>query len=168
MSKKKFHIYTTNTDTLEKTIFNFETTPDLKVIEAIYMSCSIPIIFKPIKFKNICYNDGAFSCRFPICEALENTENSSEILGINVKVDRTAEIIDCKNLLTYITSLTRKYANNKILVYDQNNLKKVNIFHINTNNSSLDDIYNMLTDISYRKATLNNIEEKIENYLNIL
>ena len=167
-SKKKLHIYATNTDTLEKTKFNFETTPDLKVLEAIYMSCSVPIIFKPINFKNICYNDGAFSCRFPISEALENTENSNEILGINVKVNKTTELIDCKNLLTYITSLTRKYANNKILVYDESNLKKVNIYHIDTNNSSLDDIYNMLTDISYRKTTLNNIEKEIEIYLNKL
>lgn len=166
--KKKLHIYTTNTDTLEKTLFNYETTPDLKVLEAIYMSCSVPIIFKPITFKNICYNDGAFSCRFPISEALENTENSDEILGINVKVNKRTELIDCKNLLTYITSLTRKYANNKILVYDESNLKKVNIYHINTNNFSLDDIYNMFTDMTYRKTTLKKIEEDIQNYLNNL
>lgn len=167
-SKKKLYIYTTNTETLEKTKFNFETTPDLKVFDAIYMSCSIPIIFKPMKYKNICYNDGAFSCRFPIRDALETTENSNEILGINVKVNKAIEMIDCKNLLTYITSLTRKYANNKILVYDESNLKKANIYHIDTNNTSLDDIYNMLTDITYRKTNLENIQEKIENYLNNL
>ena len=45
---------------------NLETTPELKVLEAIYMSSSVPVIFKPIMYKDEYYIDGAFSCRFPI------------------------------------------------------------------------------------------------------
>ena len=166
-SKKLLNIYATDTKTLEKKLFNYIETPDLKVMEAIYMSCSVPIIFKPMMYKDNYYIDGAFSCRFPIDDAMKNTESNDEILGINVKNNKESNL-DCKNLLTYISTLTRKYANNKILVYDEKNFDKINIFHISSDNFSLDETYNILTDISYRRSQLENIEELAIKFINEL
>ena len=45
---------------------SYENEPDLKVIKAIRMSISIPIIYSPIKYKNKYYIDGGMSDNFPL------------------------------------------------------------------------------------------------------
>ena len=81
-SNIKLNIYSTKYSDLSFCCFNHEKTPDLKVIDAIFMSSSIPIIFKPLKYNNDYYIDGGYNCNFPLYECIKNIENKSEILGI--------------------------------------------------------------------------------------
>jgi predicted acylesterase/phospholipase RssA len=83
-------------------------TPNLSVIEAIYMSSTIPIIMSPLVKNNECYIDGGFLCNYPIQECFKKVENKKEILGIYYNYNAFNEItfVDEKtNLVDYIITI---------------------------------------------------------------
>ena len=82
-SKIELNMITTELDNFETTIINYKTFPDLKVIEGIMMSSSIPLLIKPVKYKEKYYFDGALFVNFPIliCHQEKKCEYD-EIMGI--------------------------------------------------------------------------------------
>ena len=66
LTKKKLVIGSVclNTESLE--YFEHENSPDMSVSLAIRMSCSIPILFTPVTYKNRLYVDGGILGRYPI------------------------------------------------------------------------------------------------------
>jgi predicted acylesterase/phospholipase RssA len=65
ITQKKLYIYTSDIIDFKEVILNHETHPDLPLIDAVYMSCTIPIIFKPITYNNKIYIDGALFNQHP-------------------------------------------------------------------------------------------------------
>lgn len=90
LTNKSLHIYATNVNTIENYICDKTHTPNMPIIEAIKMSCSIPFIFEPYFYDNNYYIDGFIYSNHPLYYAkkhvLENyiqnrsniTENSFE------------------------------------------------------------------------------------------
>ena len=54
-----FNIYATALEEFTPEKITHETHPNIRVIDAIYMSCSIPVLLEPIMYKNKYYIDGA-------------------------------------------------------------------------------------------------------------
>lgn len=166
-TNKTLHIYCTNTNTLSKHLFNYKTDPDLPVIDAVYMSSAIPFIFKPLRYKDVIYNDGAFVCRFPIVEAVEESKyNTNEIFGLNLKIEKKEFKIDDSNVLNYLITMIKKYTTTKILVFDEKKIKDVTVCHIKGNSFSVEYFYNLLNELEYRKEMLNKAENEINIFLN--
>jgi predicted acylesterase/phospholipase RssA len=63
-SGKNFIIVVTNLSRYRAEYLNYETTPDLSVIDAIRMSISIPLYFESVKYKGDFYVDGALTDNF--------------------------------------------------------------------------------------------------------
>lgn len=80
----EFNMYTTIYPEVESVVLNHKNNPDLKLFTAVTMSCSIPMVFKPVKYNNKLYFDGALYKNYPLKDCIENTENldKDEILGI--------------------------------------------------------------------------------------
>lgn len=57
---KKIHIMGANLDTMSGECFDVDSRPDMKVIEAIEISCDLPYIFTKKKFEGHTYVDGGF------------------------------------------------------------------------------------------------------------
>ncbi len=105
-SNKDLHIFAVNYDNLETIDFNHETHPDVKLIEAVYCSCSIPIVFKPLKINGIIYLDGGINEHFPTTKCC-NIKDKDETLGIYIKTleqEKEEEI----NILNYSINLLYK------------------------------------------------------------
>lgn len=60
--------------------FNVDTSPEMSVVTAIRMSCSIPFMFAPVKYKNKLYVDGALYSNFPMTYFADHS--LGDILGI--------------------------------------------------------------------------------------
>lgn len=106
-SKKDLHIFAVNYDTLETVDFNHVTHPDVKLIEAVYCSCSIPLVFKPLKINNVTYLDGGINEHFPT-EKCCKRKNKKEILGIYIKtIDKEKKGSDI-NIINYSIDLLYK------------------------------------------------------------
>lgn len=82
---KEFHCFTCNVNSekiLELVNISYKTHPDLLIVETVFMSCSIPILVKPLCKDKKCYLDGGFLANVPINECLKETNcEINEIFG---------------------------------------------------------------------------------------
>ena len=92
-SKIKLNIYTFNITDFKGEVMNYETTPDLCIIDAIYMSCSLPVIFKPLEYEGKLYLDGGLKNDYPLNRCLEDGCKPEETIGIRIN-DKSKPIIE--------------------------------------------------------------------------
>jgi len=65
-TKKKFIVTGTCVNTKKVEYFSHENTPNIRIIDAIRASISIPMVFTPKKIGNLLYIDGGFIDNYPI------------------------------------------------------------------------------------------------------
>lgn len=104
--------------------FNFENTPDMKIFDAILISCCIPLLFEPIEYDNKCWIDGGIINNFPIDYCNNQIDNT---IGIAIKDNcfENCSINPKKDLPDYLSNLF------KCLVYSDT-VKKLDSFDKNT------------------------------------
>ena len=110
ITKIEIHIFTTEIMNFELVDISYKTHPDWRVIDAVYSSCSIPIIFSPLIKDNKCYCDGGLLLNYPVDKCIENGANPSEVIGLCS--DTTANDTDIMNenssLLDYVIVILKK------------------------------------------------------------
>lgn len=163
---KEFIVYATNCETFEKQTFSYLKTPNAKVLEAVYMSSSLPIIFSPIKFNDVLHIDGGFHDRFPMKSFLQDNSgvNLNEVLGIEIFVSQSKTKVEKTNigifLSTLLARLTEKY------IYKENNFKNMNILRIRTHNDfSLDKFYDLINKKKIRLKYMEQAKTDVELFL---
>lgn len=100
MFKKKLIVVACNVNTYQDEYFNYKTSPDMKVWEAIRMSCSIPLVFTPYKYKDNFYVDGGLNNPCP-CYYFKN-QNKTLIFILESNI---VERIDCNDFKSYLSNL---------------------------------------------------------------
>ena len=81
-NKIEIHIYATELNRYELVDISFKTHPEWTVIDTIYASCSIPLLFSPLIKDDKCYIDGGFFLNYPITKCI--AEDPKEVLGISM------------------------------------------------------------------------------------
>lgn len=105
------HIYATNLDEYELVDFSWKTHPDWMVVDVLYCSCALPILFRPNIVDGVCYVDGAFLCNYPLEQCLKMAEDPDEIFGMNSVRASTPDNepkTEYSNLLEYIGDIISK------------------------------------------------------------
>jgi NTE family protein len=73
----ELNFMTFNITTYETIAVNYINFPDIPLYKALHMSCSIPLLFKPVEWKNNIYIDGGVETNYPIQHAmLKNKEEN--------------------------------------------------------------------------------------------
>ena len=98
LSKIELYIYTTKLHDWVQECFSYKTHPDLKLIEAVYMSSTLPGLFKPQFFNNTYYLDGGLINSYPLNYCLDCSFNTNEILSIVVKNENPKKLIENKSM----------------------------------------------------------------------
>ena len=97
----EFHCYTTNLDTYKLVDISYKTHPDWELLDAIYSSCALPLLFRPNRIDDKIYIDGGFLCNYPLQQCIDQIENPDEIFGINkttiVEKSNSSEDINISN-----------------------------------------------------------------------
>jgi len=97
-----FHIFTVKLNTFTIEEFTYQTHPEMKLIEAIYMSCSIPLVFQPHYFEDSYRIDGGVLCNLPLQQCLDKYPNKEEIMSIHIKSDKVQkELTENTSFLVY-------------------------------------------------------------------
>lgn len=97
INKKELHFISTDYDTFNHVDISFKTHPKWKVVDAVYASCCLPVLFSPFYKENEddkkmrVYFDGGIRMNYPLHICLEDGCHPSEILGI-----RRVDLIDIK------------------------------------------------------------------------
>lgn len=106
----ELHIFSIDINTFNLIDFSYKTHPDWLVTDAVYCSCSLPILFQPLIKDNICYCDGGFIANYPVKQCVDNGANPDEIFGMcrNSIFDDTSKINENSTLFDYILNLLYK------------------------------------------------------------
>ena len=104
------HIYTFELNEFEEIDLSHLTHPDLKVLEAIRMSCSIPLIISPICRDGKCFIDGGIKNNYPLDKCIDIEKcNEENILGIRNNYDDMKPITDESTIDDYIKILLKQF-----------------------------------------------------------
>jgi len=109
-SKIDIHIFSTEIHKYETVDISHKTHPDWGVIDAVYCSACLPIIFMPYLKDGGCYSDGGITNNYPIYACLENCSNPDEILGITLpkEQEKTQTITEESSLFDYLSFILNK------------------------------------------------------------
>jgi predicted acylesterase/phospholipase RssA len=66
------------------TYFKWDTHPDMNILDALYITCAVPVLFVPIMYKGKMYVDGGVGDNFPI-EYAKRMYTDKNIYGIYLK-----------------------------------------------------------------------------------
>jgi predicted acylesterase/phospholipase RssA len=142
-------LFAVNASTYELTPFNYKTTPDILLLDALYFTSCIPTIFKPEEYKGVCYLDGGILSKTPVNYCVEVLKvDKNEIFAIDCywkQYQNTPKSKD-DDFISFIYNI--------ILNMYINNIVKINY----------DDIpyFIDMKTISYSKNTLENIFQSVE------
>ena len=78
----EIHIFTVQLNTLDCIDISYKTHPDWNVLESLYMSGSVPILFAPLKKENQIYMDAVLMNEYPLENCIQNGADIREILGV--------------------------------------------------------------------------------------
>lgn len=101
ITKKKLIITTTCLNDMETQFFDFETTPDMTIVDSLLMSICVPILFTPRKYKDKLYVDGGLTSNYPIDYFNHDLKSTIGIM-VSDNYNNTNEI---KNITNYFYTL---------------------------------------------------------------
>lgn len=105
----EFHYYTTDLESFELLDISHKTHPDWKVVDAVYASSAMPILFKPAIIAGKYYIDGAVFCNYPINQCIEMADDKDEILAFQkCYPDELTSKMNYDNLMEYINDILAK------------------------------------------------------------
>ena len=96
-SGKEINIYSFNLNKFECECFNYKTNPEMRVLDAVYMSSTFPFIFKPRYMNDSYYIDGGIHLDFPYIKALKDGRDKNKILSIKMTYPEREESCVKKN-----------------------------------------------------------------------
>lgn len=81
-NQKEIHFYITEYSQLKLENVSYLTHPDWKLVDAIYASCCLPVLFIPFQRDGRYFIDGAIIMNYPLQCCLDQGHDSESILGI--------------------------------------------------------------------------------------
>ena len=121
----ELHIFVTELNNFNIIDICYIDFPDWKLVDAVYASCSIPIIFAPLLKDSKCYIDGGFILNYPLYPCIQSGKDPNEILGIcqNMGKIQTITIDNTSTLFDFIFSIFNKITVNILNNHRNDNLK---------------------------------------------
>ena len=127
LTQKKLTIIGCCLNDMEAIYYNYETYPNMKILDALRITFSIPFIFKPITIKNKIYVDGGLLKNYPIELYDKKTTLGLVSTSINIynkNIENIEDFFTSVVFITYYNLLKTKikdYASNTINIeYDVN------------------------------------------------
>lgn len=153
-SKIEIHFYTFEINEYKLVDISYLTHPELKLIEALQMTCCLPLLVEPVIDDAKCYIDGGLSCNYPLnfCLNRENIDKN-EILGFKNNYKTTKNVVN---------------ENSSVVEYIFNFLLKA-IFYVNTDNLQPNIPNEIICDTNYMtyellKKTLSDSKIRLDLY----
>lgn len=96
------YFFVTELNTFKLCKMSHHTHPDWRVIDAVYASSTLPIIFAPLIKGGECYVDGGVMCSYPMKACLDAGNAPETILGIKKFFDGTELVSETSSLFDYL------------------------------------------------------------------
>ena len=101
-------------------VFNYINTPTYNnVVDAIYASCALPFIFKPLYYNNNMYVDGGLKNEYPLNRCIEDNHELNTIFGIKIIDTTKYEIKPDDNIISLLYYFIRRFIINNRDYYEK-------------------------------------------------
>jgi predicted acylesterase/phospholipase RssA len=147
-SKIELHLYTISLSDFKLNDISYKSHPNMLLVDAIYITCSIPYIFQPLEINGENYIDGGLLCNYPLNKCLEQDNNKDETLSLCFSYSENnlteKESIQDKNLIEFCYYMHSKLLENKIESTERGLIKNEVVIDTNTSNIStaIDLVFN--------------------------
>lgn len=109
LTKKELHIFSFEVNEYKVVDISYKTYPKLKVLQAIQMTCALPVLITPVCIEDKCFMDGGVGCNYPLSFCVDSGKEPDEILGFKNKYsDDKSNINEDSTLLDYILNFLFK------------------------------------------------------------
>ena len=99
----EMHLIATNLTTFEMVDISYKTHPEWTVLDALYSSMGLPVLFSPHIIDGKIYADGAFTNNYPVNLCIQNGAIPDEILGlVRTNPIENKEAVVLNTLIDYI------------------------------------------------------------------
>jgi predicted acylesterase/phospholipase RssA len=136
--------------------FKWDTHPDMKIMDALQITCAVPVIFVPVKHNDNLYVDGGLGDNFPIEYAIRTYNHADSIVGVCVR----HAPLQIKCFSTYLQAiigfLTER--NHKQQQYENDN--QVSIIHIE---KSITHVMSMFQNMENKHQLFENGKKTVKN-----
>lgn len=150
LTKIELHMFAFEVNGYKVEDISHKTYPNLSLIQALQMTCAIPVLLKPVCIDDKCFMDGGVACNYPLNFCIESGKNHDEILGFKNKYSDDKTIVDeNSSLLDYLLNFLFKAIFSVNSYYVQPTIKNEVICDASYLN--LDVIRSALSDIQVRK-----------------
>jgi len=95
------NLFSVNLTTFKLEKINYKTHGDTNIIDAVYMSCCMPFVFQPIKYKNNYYIDGGLKNPYPLNICIEDHTDTKDVLAINIVNDEFSPLDEKTSIFSY-------------------------------------------------------------------
>tara|TARA_B110000967_G_scaffold209538_1_gene266145 strand:- start:5113 stop:5967 length:855 start_codon:yes stop_codon:yes gene_type:complete len=126
----ELHLFVTDINTFKHIDVSYKTHPTWKIIDIIYSSSAVPIIFAPFTIDEYCLLDGGVFTNCPITYCINNDINPESILCITHNEDNINKMDGNANLLDYIIILLSNLIKtvNKNIIDEEVGIKYISEF----------------------------------------
>jgi predicted acylesterase/phospholipase RssA len=110
-TKIEVHMLITNINTLQLIDISYKTHPEWRLLDAVYCSCALPIMFKPIFVDSSCYCDGGCIRNYPNIDCVNAGADPEEIFGLckHSKMDPlSSRVNESSSIFDYLYSIISK------------------------------------------------------------
>ena len=150
------HVYATCFKTFEIKEFSKDLTPNVKVLEAIYVSTSVPIIFRPMKIEGEVYIDGGIFLHYPLAKCLEKNIDPQTIMGIKNECLNDVHIIkDDMTIFEYMSKVLTMIFK-KTQIEADSNVKIGKEIQVNVTSIDIGSFFEMANSSHLRRLAIEN------------
>ena len=136
----------------------------MKVIDACYASCSLPLLFKPLTINERTYMDGGLFLNYPIKACIEKMgANPNQILGFRkIIINDYSDILitDSSNMMDYIMVVIKSIVNHVNQDVNENDNQTPNELTFHMEHFDLNSLKHFLESQENRISLIN---EGIDN-----
>jgi predicted acylesterase/phospholipase RssA len=109
ITQKEIHLFSFEINEYKLFDISYKTHPKLQVLQALQMSCALPVLISPFFIDEQCFMDGGVACNYPIKFCIESVQNTDEILGFKNNYSNNKTVISSEStLLDYILNFLFK------------------------------------------------------------
>jgi len=107
MCGKELYFYALNLETFKTEELSHITYPDMRVVDAVYASSALPVLFKPFKYGTTTFTDGGVYSNYPMNHCLAKRCDPKSVLGVRYRTQyiRVPENMSVFDYLIYILNM---------------------------------------------------------------
>jgi predicted acylesterase/phospholipase RssA len=145
------YFYTTELNQYKQIKMSHKTHPDWRVIDAVYASCTLPIIFAPLIKGAECFIDGGALCSYPMKLCLDDGNDPNTILGIKKLYAVSSLVNETSSLFDYLMVVLK----NTISMLNGNETDLIkNEILIDGDHTTIDNLLSLASSKEEREANI--------------